>query len=276
MYNHPKATKLLKAIAGLTLTLSGLSWLGLRIQPASFSTFPQTGSVVEYVPLPTDLPAPVERFYRQVYGTEVPVITSVVLSGRASMRVNGLRLQGRFRFTHDAGKGYRHYIEATFFGLPLFKINEHFLDGKGHMALPFGVSEGAQIDQGAHLALWAEAIWFPALWITDARVHWQPIDAHAAILVVPFGNTEEHFMVRFDPQTGMVSMLESMRYRDEASTEKTLWINQVIEWQPLQGATVATKCAVTWFDDGSPWAVFEVEDVAYNNDVTTFIQANGP
>jgi hypothetical protein len=78
----------------------------------------------------------VERFYRRIYGERVPVITSAVITGRAKMRLGPFTFPGRFRFTHDAGRGYRHYIEATFFGLPPMKINETYLDGKGRMELP--------------------------------------------------------------------------------------------------------------------------------------------
>lgn len=57
------------------------------------------------------------------------------------MRFKGITLPARLRFTHKAGESYRHYIEATFWGLPVLKVNEHFLKGKSRLALPFGVIE---------------------------------------------------------------------------------------------------------------------------------------
>jgi hypothetical protein len=66
--------------------------------------------VLETIPLPGNSPAPVERFYRQLYGQQAPVITSAVLSGRAIMRIGGITFPTRFRFTHNAGQGYRHYV----------------------------------------------------------------------------------------------------------------------------------------------------------------------
>ncbi len=94
------------------------------------------------IPLPDGLPAPVERFYLQVYGEEVPVITSAVFSGRATLRpVSSFpAFPSRYRFTHTAGQDYRHYLEITMFGLPLIKGNEHFLEGKGRMDLGRSVS----------------------------------------------------------------------------------------------------------------------------------------
>jgi hypothetical protein len=34
--------------------------------------------------------------------------------------------------------------------------------------------------------------------------------------------------------------------------------------------------AVTWREDGRPWAVLEVEDVAYDLDVDEYIRARSP
>ncbi len=34
--------------------------------------------------------------------------------------------------------------------------------------------------------------------------------------------------------------------------------------------------AVTWLDEGSPWAVFHVEEIVYYVDIEECIQAEGP
>ena len=264
-------------VLAILIILVILAWISLRIKPKPFSTYPRQTPPLETVALPANLPAPVTRFYQQIYGNQVPVITSAVISGRAKMRVGGLTFPGRFRFTHKAGQDYRHYIEATIYGFPILKVNESYLDGNSRLELPFGVTEDEpNVDQAANLGLWAESIWLPAIFITDPRVRWETVDAETALLFVPFGDAEETFVVRFESQTGLVHFFEAMRYKEAADETKTLWINEALGWGDVNGYSLPTQGAVTWQDEGTPWAVFTVEEIVFNVDVDEYIRAKGP
>ena len=189
----------------------------------SFPPYPEETPKMDTVDLPVDLPAPVARYYRVTCGERVPVVNSAVITGRARMRFRGPTFTSRFRFTHDAGREYRHYIEATILGYPIMKVNEYYLAGKSRLELPFGVIEGEpKIDMAANLGLWGESVWLPSIFLTDPRVLWKPIDDTSARLVVPFDGAEETFVARFDPQTGMLRYLEAMRYKDAADDAKCL------------------------------------------------------
>jgi hypothetical protein len=268
--------KVVLIVVGVLLGLVLLGWVGLQIQPAPLPAYPQESGALERVSLPEGLPVPVARFYRQVYSEGVPVLESFVVSGRAQMRIMGITFPSRFRFTHIAGAGYRHYIETTWYGLPLMRVNEHYLEGSGRLELPFGVEEGPEVDQGANLGLWAETLWLPAIYLTDPRVRWEPVDAETAILVVPFGEEEQRFVARFNPMTGMLHLLESMRFKGTDSEHKTLWINESLQWGVVDGNMTTEVGSATWFDEGTPWAVFTVEDVRTNVDVDGYIRAKGP
>ncbi len=252
-------------------------WLGLRVKPKLFPLAALPQAEIKTVPLPQGLPAPVERFYRAVYGDQIPVIETVVITGRGRIRPFGVWLPARFVFVHNAGRDYRHYIEATFFGLPFLKVNEGILDGKSFFESPMGnYADDPNTNQAANLAVWAEGGWFPALWVTDPRARWQAVDAHTAILFAPFEDGEESFVVRFNPQTGLLDMMEAMRYRDPGEGKaRILWITRNEPGDLIPGTKIGAVGSATWMDQGRPWAFFSVEEIAYNLDVRAYIRARG-
>lgn len=265
---------------GVSCGIVGLlaaGWAGLHVRPKPFSAFRAPTADLGFFSLPDGLPRPVERYYRAVGGDEVPRVDSAVISGFAKLRVFGLRFPGRFRFVHRAGRDYRHYIDLCLFGRPILRVNESYLDGESRLELPFGVTQGEpKVAQAANLGLWGESFWFPSVFVTNPRVRWEAVDEEAAHLIVPFREGEETLTVRFDRETGRVRAIEAMRYKNEKSAGRTLWINEVVEWMGQGGRCVPSIVRITWQDEGTPWAEFHAREIVLNTDVDRFVRERGP
>ena len=265
------------AIISLVILIPLLLVWGLRIQPQPFAAFSQPTQTSTAVPLPIDLPDPVARYYQTIMGDEVPVIETAVVTARGTARFAGLTLPSRLRFTHVAGQGYRHYIESTIFGYPLLKVDERYLDGQARMELPVGIIENEpKINMAANLGLWGESIWLPSIFITDSRVRWEAIDDTSARLIVPFEDGEDTFTAFFDPETGLLVSMEAMRYREATDEAKIPWQLDVLAWDNYHGILIPSSSTVTWADEGTPWLIVNIDDVAYNVDVDDYIRAKGP
>lgn len=266
-------------VAGVLAGLLLVGWLGFQVQPAGFAPLRYPGRQPETVPIPAGLPAPVDRFLRVTYGGDrIPVLSTVVLSGRAAMRPAGpVYLPARFRFVHNVGQDYRHYFEATWFGIPVLTVDEGYVDGVSFFDSPLVGSEAdhPKLRQGANLALWTEAMMFPAALVQDPRVSWEGVDDHTAVLRVPFEGGQEAVVVRFDPETDLVSTMEAMRYRSTTDQQKTLWIPSTDEYGVLGGVTMGVTCSATWFDQKAAWATFHVEEAVFNADLGDYLHARG-
>lgn len=256
---------------GILTTIIIIVWTGLRINPKAFEFPGLAQSETRFLTLPEGLPEPVERFFKTIYKERIPVVETVVITGRGRIRPFGVWLPSRFIFIHKAGKDYRHYIEATFFGIPFLKVNEGYIDGVSFFESPMGTyTNDPNTNQAANLALWAEGAWFPSLWIGDVRARWQAVDQTTAILFVPFENEIDNFIVRFDPESGLIQMMEAMRYKGRGKPSKVLWITNEVRHPGQPAVSYAT-----WLDDGKPWAAFIPEEIRFNLDVDSTIQRRG-
>jgi hypothetical protein len=276
----PAATRAALVAAGSLALLACAGWLGLRVKPRPLPPHAQRTPQLETIALPSGLPEPVRRYYLATVGEEVPRTETVVVWGRGEFNLNGLWFPARFKTSYDVpGRAFRRDMELTWFGIPVFRGGDVYLGGKGILEIIglFGLVkisyEGEKIDQGDNLAMWGELLGYaPSALLLDPRVGWEPIDAHAARLVVPFGEQEDSLRVEFDPETGLTTRISGMRYRNQEAV-KTPWRAQGSEWKTVHGTKMPHKSEATWEDRGEPYVVLDLEGAAYDVDVSEEIRA---
>ena len=260
-------------LIALALAVALVGWIGLQVTPDPLPAFPAATTLDRTIALPEDLPAPVARFYRTIAGDSIPVIDSAVLTGPAELRFSGITFPGRYRFVHEAGRNYRHYIELTLFGQPLMKVNESYLDGNGRLELPFGTVENEpKVNQAANLGLWAGRWPTVDLPLTDRASVGRRSTAPPGWSCLRGWRRRVHRPLR--PDTGLLTRMEAMRYKDKDG-EKVRWICEARAWGTFHGMTLPRVMSVTWEDEGTPWATFTVDDLVFNADVSAAIRRRG-
>ena len=171
------------------------------------------------------------------------VVTSAVVTGRMWLRPWASPCRA---LSHLRGRaGYRHYIETTWFGLPVMRVNRWYLDGYGWNAVQ-GTVEGPPTRR--------------ATWGCGRRPPSSPPSGsptrgcvggdrrRTALLVVPFGDAEERFVVASTRERAPVS-----RRCATATGRADLWLAATVPGRTVTaaGALDATGAA-TWLDQGRP------------------------
>ena len=218
---------------------------------------PEPGPTFEPQPMP-DLPQPV-RAYLETVAPELPVMRTAVLIGRFTMRVRGLTLPGRWRFTHEVGRGYRHEMDIVLAGRRVAGGDERYVDGRAVLDLPGGSASGPKVDAAAQLSMWGEYLWLPSV-LATAR--WEAVDAVSARMHVP--GSDQSLLAWFDPQTHLLARFETLRWRDAGDPGPLPWTTGNLAWTRIAGIGVPAVSVVQWGDQKQPWLRLSLDHVAWN------------
>ncbi|HYF94818.1 MAG TPA: DUF6544 family protein [Symbiobacteriaceae bacterium] len=256
----------------IAVLLFGVGYWGFHVEPKPYDPFPGSTPNLSTVPLPSGLPAPVERFYRTTVGDRIPVIETGASSLHGEMRMFGLRLPLRLRAVQQVGQGYYQIIEPTFFGRPMVTWLDTFWNGSAHVDMPPGIPDNdPKMNQASNLAMWAACT--PTIFLTDPRVRWEPIDQTHARLVVPAPAGTDSFTVAFNAQTGLMQYMEALRWKDRADAAQRMWRFTFLEWERSGGLLLPTTYSATW-EGEQPWMQVHKDESLYNVDIQPFITAH--
>ena len=272
-----KSTKAVVAFATSLALLVGVGWLGLQVEPEPLP--PPRGSTRDLgtTEIPTDVPEPVGRYLRATAGERLPKIRTAVVWGRGEFNFFGLAwFPMRFVAYYDIPKReFRREIELTWFGIPIFRGYDAYIDGKG--ILKFGglfgllnvTDSGPKTDQGDNMAMWGELLGYaPSAAVQGRGVHWEPIDSTSSRLVFPLGGKQDTLRVQFDPKSGLVEQVSGMRYRDDEEMKSPWRGENHGGWRTVHGIKMARRSVGRWEDWEEPYIVLDLEGAKYNVDVS--------
>ena len=266
------SSRLFKAAAVASATLAGVAWAGLRTpmrpQPLSARARP-----AEKVPVPSDLPQPVARYFALTAGESVPSSQAPRVSGTVRMAVPGmpfpLWMNGRWNASYQPGKSFRRIMELGFFGNVVITGVDEYRDGVGSVTVGDKRDAGPTVDQAADLVMWAESVWMPSILFTTHGLRWIAVDESKARLQVPYGAHGHEITWHFDPATGLLTHMTSFRFKGKNTQWRTAWRVDVLKYSEFEHLKAPSSIAITWEDDGRPWAIFNVLDLIHNADDVT-------
>ena len=178
----------------------------------------------------------------------------------------------RFQLFHRVGYDFRREMQVTWFGFPVLKALDQYVNGKGMTGLVGKADTDARVDQGSNMILFAEAPLYPAIFVTDSRIRWVAIDDTSAEMFFPFGAEEDSMTVYFDPKTDLISKMTALRYFG-ANGEKEPWRVDFLTWQTVDGMTIPARSSITWEKQGKPWSYWDITGVVWNVDLSEVLTA---
>jgi hypothetical protein len=213
------------------------------------------------------LPPPVERFVDAAVRGHVGSIDTVVLTCDAWMhRPWWLPIPLQIRMSHRLGVAFVHEIRIGR-GPVSHPIGlDAFVDGRGAMVVGRSTQTGRTFDQGARIAMWGEALTFPASWLGRTDVGWESVDAHTARFIVPSPDGDLPILVSFDPGTGMPTSCAADRFKGRGPL--TRWYGAWSDWVVgPEGVLAPRRMEVRWADEPQPWLTIQVTGLAVNTPV---------
>ena len=245
---------------------------GFKVQPGPPEPNPERTKDLGTVTVPAGLPEPVYRYFTTAAGPEVPRTETAVAWGHAQLKLpdaeRGMWVPVQWKAEYVPGQAFVREMDVTWFGMKVLRAEDIYVDGRGSVIAGGRVlGAGPHVDQGANMTLWAEGIWFPSVLLTDPRVRWEAVDAQTARLVFPHETEEDSVLYHFDTETGLISEITALRYRDP-DQEREPWRIEFTAWREFHGIKIPSQLWVTWEEQGQPWAHFTVEGLEYNVDLS--------
>ena len=208
---------------------------------------------VDDLPAPVaGLPAPVARWRDAVRETGVEGVGTIAAAGTGRVRLGRLPwLPIDHRTVHRLGRDQVRDIRLRVGPVPVLRVIDAYVDEAGITKIGPVANVGPEIDQGAFLAMWVEAIFWPRTWDHAPGLRWEGVDDGHARLHLPFHDETPVYDVAFDPATGYPQTFEVDRYKTK--DRKVRWRAECFDLRAFGGVRAWGRISATWTDEPGPW-----------------------
>lgn len=220
--------------------------------------------VTSSTPAVRDLPAAVARFRALAAEGAPQVVETIAIETTAWMRRPWMpRIPLEIRMAHRLGYEFVHDIRIGRGALSFRFGLDAYVGSHGLMKVGPSAQTGIEFDQGALIALWGEALCFPAAWELREDLRWEAVDEGTARLLVTGPEGEIPITVGFDPRSGCPAYCSADRYK--AKGPKVGWTGRFGDWRRFDGGVLAPgRFEVQWADEPDPWIEIRTTSVSVN------------
>ncbi|NIJ52570.1 DUF6544 family protein [Dyadobacter arcticus] len=215
----------------------------------------------------TDLPQPVQHYFRHVLKEGQPYIASARLlhdgQFKTDLKKDWVNMSGEEYFT--TGKPGFVWKGTTL----LFTARDMYIANQGRLVVSlFNLikvldGKGPKYDEGELLRWLGESACFPTNLLPSENLEWLPVDDDSAKLNFRHEGIFISFVVTFDNNHEIIQM-ETERYMDDVRKEK--WINKTSDHEVHNDVLIPTLLEAGWqLKEGYfPYAKFKIRKIEYD------------
>ncbi len=200
----------------------------------------------------------------------VPQATTCEFVGTGRIRLGRSPwLPVSYRTSHRLGHEFAAEVAATWFGRPVVRGMDAYVEGRGLQRARDSVTLGPGLDSDGVSFLWSEAFLVPATWSLPG-VKWTQTDDTTLTLDVsgPDVAAPVTATVTCDPTTGLpVSFSVPWRSKNPEGTVGAGWHVAFDGWRSAADAWAPALVEVRWLDEDRPWFRMRMEAPTLDADV---------
>jgi hypothetical protein len=204
----------------------------------------------------SDLPAPARRYLLHAIRPGTPLMSSVSLEMRGTMRLKPGQewMPMKARQIIAPPKGFVWRAEAGD-GLMRFSGGDHYANGSGRVrfwlwgVIPLVRQEGPDVSRAALGRMVCETIWLPSSLLPQHGVKWEALDDESAQATMKIGEETVTLDLFIEPD-GRLREIRILRWGNQTEDGSFGYIpfgGQIQEERAFGGYTIPSKVGVGWF-----------------------------